>query len=43
MSQYKDLLQFLQNGRRVHIFGIELNESKFHSGRNKEQVEVREC
>ena len=26
---------------RVHMFGNNLNESKFYSGRNEEQIEVR--
>ena len=30
-------------GGRVQIFGYNLNESKFYSGRNYEQIEVREC
>ena len=30
-------------GGRVHIFGNNLNKPKFHSGRNLEQIEVREC
>ena len=28
---------------RVHIFGNNLNKSKFYSGRNYEQIEFREC
>ena len=27
----------------VQIFGNNLNKSKFYSGRNEEQTEVREC
>jgi hypothetical protein len=30
-------------GRRVQIFGNNFNKSKFYSGRNKEQFEIREC
>jgi hypothetical protein len=30
-------------GGRVKIFGNTLNESKFYSGRNEEQIKVREC
>jgi membrane protein insertase Oxa1/YidC/SpoIIIJ len=28
---------------RVQIFGNNVNKSKFYSGRNSEQIEVREC
>jgi len=30
-------------GGRVQIFGNNVNKSKFYSGRNLEQAEVREC
>jgi hypothetical protein len=28
--------------RAIHVFVNKLNETKFYSGRNKEQIEVRE-
>jgi len=33
----------LENGERITIFGNSLNKSKFYSGRNKEQTEIKEC
>jgi len=34
---------FTGNGGRVQLFGNKLHEPKFYSGRNYEQIEVREC
>jgi hypothetical protein len=35
--------QFLRKGGTFQIFGNKPKQQKFHSGRNYEQIEVREC
>jgi hypothetical protein len=39
----KDVTKRVPEGLVVIILGKNINKSKFYSGRNSEQIEVREC
>jgi hypothetical protein len=36
-------VDWIRKGGRVQIFGNNFNKSKLYSGRNLEQIEVRQC